>query len=154
MDKINEIKKFEEDKKHIEAKNRKEMLGFLTSKFSEKLSENPVIIYTQHENEKPGESFRNLNTVKSVRSDESGTGGDVGMEFNDGHQYLLVGKNGVSTDSTLHPNADYYKITKDSYHTLLTAMNELIEISGYSEKEKAKMFQDVIDNFKNKIVKD
>lgn len=142
----------EKEKMGVQMDNRRAEIENMISKFTEKLSANPIKLYTQHTGSSPSESG-SLDKVKNVSFDESGTGGDSSIDFGN-HEYIAVNKDGLRTSTYFNSENDYYKVNNDSYHNILTMMDELIKNSGYSETEKSKMFKYVIDNFKNKILKE
>jgi len=136
------------EQKHIEMSNHKGVVEELQSEFNERLSEKSIKIYTQHsENDEPRLS-RELRLVKSVSVDETGTGGSVGLNFE--NDYISVRpQDGLSASGLF--KQDFYKLTSDSYHTILDMMNDLIKQSGYSDSEKDKMFNFVVNGLKNMI---
>jgi len=143
--------KFESDKKRVERDNKQENTKYLATKFSEVLAQNPIVVYTNHEGSKRKDVSKKCDKVQEVRTDESGTGG-VSVYF-DSSDWVSVGENGFSASNFFDKKTGYYKITEESYQNILTMMNELIKASGYTEVEKQKMFQMVVDNFKGKILK-
>ena len=144
---------FEQQKKDVEWNNKQENAKYLASKFSEILAKNPIIVYVKHGNFKTEDNGIKFDKVKETRTDESGTGGYIEVIFND-RDSIAVNKDKFSGSNFFEKQSDYYKITKESYQSILTMMDRLIKISGYTEVEKEKMFQMVVDNFKNKIIKD
>jgi len=143
---------FEKQKERAEWENKQESHKYLASKFSEVLNQNPIVVYTQHRDSNPEDSGRKFDKVEEVRTDESGTGGSVSVIF-DYNNWVAVDKKECKASSFFDKNNDYYKITEESFHNILDMMDELIKISGYTEIEKGKMFQSVVDSLKNKIVK-
>lgn len=137
---------FEKKKEKVEYDNRRENHQYLASKFSEKLAESPIVFYYQDIN-----SFAKIDKVfdkvTEVRTDESGTGGsvDINFTYND---WISVNKTNFRTSDSF----ERYKISEESFQNILTMMSEAIKISGYSEAEKNKMFQDVVNYFKSRII--
>ena len=155
MDKLNKIESpiTENTKRDIEFSNNKEKMKDLISKFNERLSKNPIAIYVQHDKKYKAENPRTYNAITNTYTDISGTGGSVGFDFDD-REYISVTKNEIRPSSFFDSRAEYYKITEDSFQNILRMMDELIRASGYSDVDKSKMFQYVIDNFKEKIIKE
>ena len=140
---------FEKEKEDIKWKNQQEKTKYLMSKFSEVLAQNPIEIYTKYGDriEKVGIIF---DKIERVTTDESGTGGNIEVIFNN-NNYIAVSKRGFGS-SSLFGKEGQHKIKKEAFQNILTMMSELIKASGYSETEKSKMLQDVVDNFKDNII--
>ena len=153
MDKLNKIESpiTENKKRDVEFSNNREKMKDLISKFNERLSETPIAIYVQHDKKYKPENPKTYSAITNAYTDPSGTGGSVGFEF-ENREYLSVTKNEVRTSSFFDSRAEYYKITEESFQNILRMMDELIRSSGYSDVDKSKMFQYVIDNFKEKII--
>ena len=154
------------EKEDIEWKNKKENNEYLISKFSEKLAEAPIVVYLQHGEGAPQKKdTRTFNKVERVFTNQFGTGAGVSVQF-DKDNWIGVsigtveGKiedkvNGrVDTSYPFDKNNGFYKITEETFQNILSIMSELIERSSCPDTEKQKMFQLVIDNFRNKIIKD
>jgi len=151
------------EQKSFEDKNKEKNLEDLKNKFNEILKENPIVFYSKKfKNEKPMKTGTSFNLIKDVRTDESGTGGNIGFtasyadkERKEGYydSYFFVDKNKANGHYEFN-SKDESRITKESFQNIVTIMNDLIKISGYSEKDKNQMFLYVIDNFKDKILKD
>ena len=144
---------FEDQKKNTEWNNQEESLKYLASKFSEMLAESPIVIYEEKKGSKAEEVGKKFDKVQEVRTDKTGTGGHINIIF-DYNNYIAVDKDRFDACNYFQKQSDYYKITEESYQNILTMMDKLIKISGFSEVEKEKMFQMVVENFKNKIIKD
>lgn len=137
------------EKKNAEYKNYENKMAHLTEKFSELLKDNPIVTYVQHEGFGP-ENKKEITTIEKVYTDQSGSGGDSVVSF-DSERYISVGKGGYQDSLT---NSSFNKITKESFYTISRMMDELIKDSGYSDAEKTKMSQMVIDNLKNHIIEE
>lgn len=150
---------FEQQKKNIEWNNKEAKLNDFKNEFNEILSQNPINIYTQYNKDmKARKENLFFKGVESLRSDESGTGGNVGFELTikggKVYDWIYVNKDGsVSADHYLRKD-DCYKITNDSFQNILTMVNKLIKNSGYNDKEKNAMFNGIVEHFKGKIIKD
>lgn len=143
---------FEKEKDNKQWENRQDVYKGLALKFSELIKENPIVVYTQDDNFAPTKNI-GFDNVEDVRTDESGTGGSSTINFNS-RDWVSVGKNGFSSSSYFDKKNKYYKITEESLSNIMRMMKELINRSGYSDQDKAKMFQDLSDNFKDKIIKE
>ena len=128
----------------------------LAQKFSEKLKEHPINIYIKHDN-LPVENNRKTRTIfgniESVRTDESGTGGSVSINFSY-NNWISVRKDKFDGSDFFNPRSAYYKINEESFQNILTMMKELINRSGYSEVEKDNMFNLVVDGLKEEDLKE
>ena len=146
--------KFELEKRNTEQKNEEENQKYLISKFSEKISQNPIIVYVQYgSGEKPyGDSIR-IDKVDGVLTDEQGKRNGVVVNFNKDIT-IAVSPSGIRASGFFSEKSEFYKVTNESYHNILSMMSELIEKSSYSDADKSKMLQNVINNFRNKIIKD
>ena len=143
---------FERAKANQENKNKNKIYEGLASKFSELIKENPIIVYTQHDGFGSEQNNRFFDKVQEVRTDESGTGGSISVNFSY-DDYIVVDKKGARGSYHFDKNFTHYKITKESLSNIMRMMNEMIRRSGYSDQEKAMMSQYVFDNFKGKIIK-
>jgi hypothetical protein len=150
VEKEKDIEEFEREKKQTEQNVYREKMDFLTKKYSEILEKEPVIVYTQHDNYKP-EKTREFNNIRDMKTDTTGTGGRITAYF-DYDDYISVDKDSFSPSNYFQSGSGYYKMTKDSFNNILNMMDELIKDSGYTEAEKNKMFQSVVDGLKNKII--
>lgn len=142
------------EKEDIEGKNKKENNEYLISKFSEKLAEAPIVVYLQHgESEPQKKDTRTFNKVEKVFTNQFGTGAGVSVQF-DKDNWIGVNIGTVDTSYPFDKNNGFYKITEETFQNILSIMSELIERSSCHDTEKQKMFELVVDNFRNKIIKD
>lgn len=139
----------ERDKVSTERKNYETKMAHLTEKFSELLKDNPIVTYIQHEGF-GAERKHEIESIEKVYNDQAGSGGESVISFNR-EDYISVGKNGCKSSLT---DNSFNKISKESFYTISRMMDELIKDSGYTEAEKAKMSQMVIDNLKNHIIEE
>ncbi|MEA3399267.1 MAG: hypothetical protein U9R00_02000 [Patescibacteria group bacterium] len=137
------MENFEKQKKqHEEDHEQKEDKRFL-DEINEIFKKNPIKFY-----EDSGvESNKKIDNVKSISSDKSGTGGKIGIEFTY-DDYVSVNKKSFNSGGVF--NYSRMKIDDESFHNILTAMDKLIKKSGYSEVEKEKMFNMVVDKLDQK----
>jgi hypothetical protein len=142
---------FEQDKRYVEDSNYREKINHFVSKFSEKLSENPIKEYVQHKSDEFPKEQGSLNKVTSIRFDESGTGGSMGIEFGS-YNYINVDTSGTRGGGVFEKNADYYKVSQNSFHDIVSMMDQLIKSSGYTDMEKTKMLDYVIKHFEHKVI--
>lgn len=142
---------FERSKKNQERENRQDVYEGLAKKFSELIAENPIVVYTQHDGFDPEDNGTSFSKVKDVRTDESGTGGSISVNFSY-DDYVVVDKSGARGSYAFDKNSPYYKITKESLSNIMRMMDEMIGRSGYSDQEKAMMSKSVFDSLRNKIV--
>ncbi len=149
---LNNEFKITPEQKNIEWKNHIDMLNHFKEEFSKILKENPIQIFTKNA-DYPAEKLRGIDNIKNVNIDESGTGGIVSVNFSY-DDYISVTTKGFSGSSPFNKKYDFYKINEVSFQNILTMMDELIKRSGYSEQEKSKMFQFVVDGLKDKVIKD
>ena len=142
---VPEEKDPQEEKGKKELSNNKYVMDELKSKYSEKLKENPIVVLGSIS------SKNEVTDINRIDTDQSGTGGDIGLSFGKGDDYLYVDKNGKINDRLFK---DIYKTDENSFHTIVTIMSDLIERSGYSVEQKSKMQRNVIQHLNSLIKKD
>ena len=140
------------EKNSIQAQNRAEKIEGLLLKFSDLIKENPIIVtYTGGENSKM-EHAEKIDKIESVVSDKNGVGDNTGVRFSNG-EYIYIRRNAVDASPLFVEGSTGNKITEESFQNILTIMKELIKISGYDNADKEKMFELVVNNFKDSIIK-
>lgn len=107
----------------------------LLNKINEKLSSHPIAFC---------DPMGKVSEVKSLEniSISNGDGGDISVSFNN-NDFFSVGKDGVVRTHIYRNIKD-----KNSFHNFLDIMQKLINESGYSEVEKTKMSNGVIQKLK------
>lgn len=145
---------FEAQKRQAEEQRKRETLEDLKSKLLEIINENPIEIkYCGYGNSKD----LKFNKIDSISINDKYCR-EIGIKFiNDDKfnkdNYFYVGDSGVRTSLPFEKKYPEYKITEISFQNILTMMNKLIDRSDLNDLEKNKMFQYVVDNFKDKILK-
>lgn len=140
---------FEKQKGAVELENRKNKEKFLIENFSEKLRGGPIVVYKEG---KKG-IFSQSDKVEDVRLNYDDQGISVFFNHNNWIE-VYANTKGIGFYDSFASKEEDYKITKDSFDTILNIMHDAIEATVCSDSDKEKMFQMIIDNFKNKIIKD
>lgn len=140
---------FENQKEAAQLERKKNKEKFLIENFSEKLRGGPIVVYKEG---KKG-IFSQSDKVEDVRLNYDDQGISVFFNHNNWIE-VYANTKGIGFYGSFDSKEEDYKITKKSFDTILNVMHDAIEATACSEPDKEKMFQLIIDNFKNKIIKD
>lgn len=141
------IDKFEKKKQAFELKTRAKKEKFLEEKFSEILEQHPIVMYKKGKKE----IFSKSDKAKEVLLNHDDQG--ISVSFNNDN-WIRVYTKDIMVSYFFDEERGDYKITKDSFDTILTVMHDAIGATSCSESDKENMFQMIIDNFKSKIIED
>lgn len=133
------------DIKDQEIKNNRYVIEELKSKYEEKIKENSIKIFSELSGTKE------IKSIYKIETDSLGSGGNIGLAFENGDKYLYIDKNGKINDGLFN---NIYKTDKNSFDNIITIMTDLINRSGYSENEKSKMQREIISYLDSIIKKD